>query len=59
MQRSDMQQSIAAAAAVVMGYAAMQCDEQLTYVIDHRRRVSCMRVSVVSPAFAGLSRSML
>ena len=58
MQRSDMQQSIAAAA-VVMGYAAMQCDEQLTYVIDHRRRVSCMHGSVVSPAFAGLSRSML
>ena len=58
MQHRDMQQSIAAAA-VVMGYAAMQCDEQLTYVIDHRRRVSCMRGSVVSPAFAGLSRSML
>ena len=58
MQRSNMQQSIAAAA-VVMGYAAMQCDKQLTYVIDHRRRVTCMHGSVVSPAFAGLSRSML
>ena len=58
MQRSNTQQSIVAAV-VVMGYAAVQCDEQLTYVIDHRRRVSCMRVSVVSPAFAGLSRSML
>ena len=43
-----MQQSIAAAV-VVMGYAAVQCDEQLTYVIDHRRRVSSMRGSVVTP----------
>ena len=58
MQRSNMQQSIEAAA-VVRGYAAMQCDEQLTYVIDHRRRVSCMRGGVVSPAFADLSHSML
>ena len=57
MQRSNMQQSIASAA-VVMHYAAMQCDEQLMYVIDHRRRVSCMRGSVVSPTFAGISRSM-
>ena len=58
MQRSNMQQNIAVAA-VVMGYAAMQCNEQLAYVIDHRRCVSCMHGSVVSPAFAGLSRSML
>ena len=58
MQCSNMQQSIAAVA-VVMGYAAMQCDEQLTYVIDRRRRVSCMHGSVASPAFAGISRSML
>ena len=56
-QCSNTQQSIAAVV-VVMGYAAMQCDEQLMCVLDNRRCVSGMRGNVVTPAFAGNSHSM-